>query len=60
MKVAKQHDRKPTTLEEFRRKGGANSRKYMTREQASELGRRAVQARWAKAKKKAAKKRKGG
>ena len=37
------------------RRGGSNSRRYMTREQASELGRRAVRARWARAKKKAAK-----
>ncbi len=42
------------------RKGGCMSRKYMTPEEASELGRRAAQARWAKAKQKAAKKRKGG
>lgn len=32
------------------KKGGANSRKYMTPEEASELGRRAVRVRWDKAK----------
>jgi hypothetical protein len=36
-------------LREIAAKGGANSRKYMTRRQASALARKAIQARWAKA-----------
>lgn len=35
------------------RKGGLKSRAYMTKEQASEIGRNAVMVRWAKVKQKA-------
>lgn len=35
----------PMTIREMARKGGKNSRKYMTAEQASALAKRAVEAR---------------
>jgi hypothetical protein len=36
-------------MKRIRRKGGANSRAYMTKKRASELGRKAILARWNKA-----------
>jgi hypothetical protein len=50
--MARRMPKKPLTLAEFARLGGKARAKTMTAQQRKESARKAVQARWAKSKKK--------